>query len=118
MPLSNLRQAGGRGHSLFYFGFQFRSDGRIWTVTAARDKVFCRFPHNQDTRHCEGMTLPLISTPAASLRKGDWKLILFFADHPDGSYRFELYNLAADPGELHNKTIAEPARFAELCEIL
>jgi len=118
MPRCNRLLAGGRGISLFYFGFQFRSDGWIWAVTAVRDEILCHFTHNQDTRRYEGMTLPLRSTPAASLRKGDWKLIRFFADHPDGSDRFELYNLAVDPGELHDKTIAEPARFAKLSEIL
>jgi arylsulfatase A-like enzyme len=64
------------------------------------------------------MTLPLRSTPAASLRKGHWKLIRFFADHPDGSDRYELYNLAIDPGELHDKTSAETERFSQLREIL
>jgi arylsulfatase A-like enzyme len=85
---------------------------------SARDEIFCHFPHNQDTRRYEGMTLPLRSTPAASLRKGDWKLIRFFADHPDGSDRYELYNLAIDPGELHDKTSAETERFSQLREIL
>ncbi len=64
------------------------------------------------------MTLPLRSTPAASLRKGDWKLIRFFADQPDGSDRYELYNLAVDLGELHDKTTTDPKRFAELREML
>ncbi len=84
---------------------------------AARDEIFCHFPHNQDTRPYDGMTLPLRSTPAASLRKGDWKLIRFFADQPDGADRFELYNLAVDPGELHDNT-ADPERFSQLREIL
>jgi hypothetical protein len=43
---------------------------------------------------------------------------LFFADHPDGSDRYELYNLAIDPGELHDKTSAETERFSQLREIL
>jgi hypothetical protein len=49
MSRCNRLWAGGRGLSLFYFGFQFRSDGWIWTVTAARDEIFCHFPRGHDT---------------------------------------------------------------------
>ncbi len=49
------------------------------------------------------------STPASSLRRGDWKLIEFFEDGA-----LELYNLAADPAESVNLATREPARAQDL----
>jgi len=48
-------------------------------------------------------------TPGAAIREGDWKLIEF--------YEFgevELYDLGSDPGELHDQSLADPGRTAEL----
>ncbi len=48
-------------------------------------------------------------TPGSSLRDGDWKLIHFYEDN-----RFELYNLADDPGEQTNLAARNPATVARL----
>lgn len=63
-----------------------------------RDLVFCHFPHGSPNQaeHMPGFL------PGTYVRKGDWKLIRFFADNDDGSDRFELYNLRNDEGELKN----------------
>jgi arylsulfatase A-like enzyme len=60
---------------------------------SVRDEVFCHYPHK---------------TPSTSLRKGDWKLIRWYADNPDQTDRYELFNLASDEGESEN--VAEANR--------
>lgn len=49
------------------------------------------------------------TTPAAAIRRGDWKLITFFEDG-----RRELYNLKEDPGQKHDLVASEPERMAEM----
>ncbi len=47
--------------------------------------------------------------PAAAVRSGDWKLIEWFEDQ-----RCELFNLADDPSERQDMSLAEPARVARM----
>ncbi len=49
------------------------------------------------------------TTPAAAIRRGDWKLLTFFEDG-----RRELYNLKDDPGQKRNLALREPERAAEM----
>ena len=70
-------------------------------ATLARDTLYWHLPHYHH------------STPASSLRRGDWKLIEFF----EGNV-LELYNLAADPAERNNLAMREPARARELHDSL
>lgn len=53
--------------------------------TLERDAIFSHYPHYHH------------STPASSIRVGDYKLIEFLEDH-----HLELYNLGNDVGEAHN----------------
>jgi arylsulfatase A len=48
--------------------------------------------------------------PCAAIRVGDWKLIEWFGVAP----RYELFDLAADPGEEHDLAANEPAQRDEL----
>jgi arylsulfatase A-like enzyme len=75
----------------------------------ARDTVFCHFPHQTPASG---------QVPASSIRRGDWKLIRNYADNPDQTDRFELYNLKDDPGESHDRAADEPARVKELATAL
>jgi uncharacterized sulfatase len=45
------------------------------------------------------------STPASAIRQGEWKLIEFFEDN-----RAELYHLASDVGETHDRATEQPDR--------
>jgi len=64
----------------------------------ARDN-FWHYPHYS----------PQLGKPAAAIRRGDDKLILFFEDN-----RVELYNLKADIGESRDLAAAQPAKAAQL----
>jgi len=92
-----------------------RLDGLDQTPTllgqaAVRDRVFCHFPHGGERQaaHIPGFL------PGTYMRKGDWKLIRFFADNEDGSDRFELYDFKEDVGETNNLAAARPELVAEL----
>ncbi|EMR63894.1 hypothetical protein UCREL1_9147 [Eutypa lata UCREL1] len=51
----------------------------------------------------------------AACRKGDWKIV--FIPKPKGPERWQLYNLAKDPGEIHDLTEQEPERLKELIKL-
>ena len=65
---------------------------------AERD-LFWHYPHYS----------PQLGRPAAAMRRGDDKLILFFEDD-----RVELYNLKDDIGEGHDLVAAQPAKAAAM----
>ncbi|TVY45244.1 Arylsulfatase [Lachnellula cervina] len=48
----------------------------------------------------------------AAVRKGDWKIV--FIPKPKGTEKWQLYNLAKDPGEVHDLAEQEPKRLEEL----
>ncbi|KAH8178814.1 sulfatase domain-containing protein [Sarocladium implicatum] len=51
----------------------------------------------------------------AACRKGDWKIV--FIPKPKGPERWQLYNLAKDPGEIHDLAEEEPQRMKELLKL-
>ncbi|KAI1194455.1 alkaline-phosphatase-like protein [Nemania serpens] len=51
----------------------------------------------------------------AACRRGDWKIV--FIPKPKGPERWQLYNLARDPGEVHDLAEQEPARLKELLKL-
>lgn len=64
-----------------------------------RRDVFWHYPHYS----------PQLGRPAAAIRNGNYKLILFFEDS-----HVEMYNLAADIGEKRDLAQLEPGRAAEM----
>lgn len=79
-----------------------------------RDRVFCHFPHGS---HAQAKLIPGF-LPSTYVRKGDWKLIRFFADNDDGCDRFELYNLKDDVGETKNLAADKPELVRELNDLI
>ncbi|MCK4747115.1 MAG: sulfatase, partial [Bacteroidales bacterium] len=74
-----------------------------------RDEYFCHFPHD----------IPATGAIAgSSVRKGDWKLILYYHDNYDQSHRYELYNLKWDIGETTNLVDLHPEKVEELKVLL
>ncbi|KAI5462837.1 alkaline-phosphatase-like protein [Mariannaea sp. PMI_226] len=51
----------------------------------------------------------------AACRKGDWKIV--FIPKPKGPERWQLYNLARDPGEINDLSEQEPERLKELIKL-
>ena len=81
---------------------------------AARDRVFCHFPHGSDK---QAQAIPGFK-PGTYVRRGDWKLIRFFGDNDDGSDRLELFDLKSDLGETKNIAAENPATARELNELI
>jgi hypothetical protein len=79
-----------------------------------RDRVFCHFPHGTPN---QAQSIPGM-LPGTYVRKGDWKLLRFYADNDDGSDRFELYDLKHDEGESKNLAAEKPEIVRELNELI
>lgn len=92
----------------------YDQSGTLLGQTSPRDRLFCHFPHGSTNQAKEipGML------PGSYVRKGDWKLIRFFADNPDGSDRLELYNIKDDQGEAKNLAAEKPELASELNGLL
>ncbi|GBL24417.1 steryl-sulfatase [Opitutia bacterium] len=75
-----------------------------------RDRVFCHFPHGNATRDSvmDGFYA------GTYVRKGDWKLLRFYARNDDGSDDLELYDLKNDLGERRNLAKEKPELAKEL----
>jgi len=89
----------------------FDQTGMLLGKGEVRDRVFCHFPHGNEIAARQMM--PGFK-PGTYVRRGDWKLIRFFADNDDGSDKLELYNLRTDIGELNNVAAANPELVKEL----
>lgn len=88
--------------------------GTLLGKKSPRDFVFCHFPHGtpNQAEHMPGFL------PGTYVRKGDWKLIRFYADNDDTSDRFELYDLKKDEGESINLAAKKPEVVRELNELI
>jgi arylsulfatase A-like enzyme len=76
-----------------------------------REAIFCHFPHGGRS-DIEGFL------PGTWVRRGDWKLIRFFAAAEDGSDRLELYNLVEDVSETKNLAPQKPELVSELNRLI
>ena len=75
-----------------------------------RDRVFCHFPHGNATQASEMDGF----YAGTYVRKGDWKLLRFYARNDDGSDDLELYDLKNDLGERRNLAKERPELAQEL----
>ena len=92
----------------------FDQSGTLLGKPSPRDRVFCHFPHGSPN---QAVSIPGF-LPGTYVRKGDWKLIRFYADNDDGSDRFELYDLKHDIGESKNLAAEKPQLVRELNELI
>ena len=91
------------------------SQGPVFEKNAnVRHEIYCHFPHTQAPGDYERMPAPTPAAPASYVRTEDWKLIRFYCDNADQSDRYELYDLANDPGERHDLAASQPQRVKEL----
>jgi arylsulfatase A-like enzyme len=88
----------------------YDQSGTLLGQPSPRDRVFCHFPHGTPN---QAESIPGM-LPGTYVRKGDWKLLRFFADNDDGSDRFELYDLKHDEGESKNLAAEKPELVQEL----
>lgn len=92
----------------------FDQSGTLLGQPSPRDRVFCHFPHGSPN---QAQNIPGF-LPGTYVRKGDWKLLRFYADNDDGSDRFELYDLAHDIGESNNLAMDKPELVRELTALI
>jgi arylsulfatase A-like enzyme len=92
----------------------FDQSGTLLGQPAPRDRVFCHFPHGSPN---QAVNIPGF-LPGTYVRKGDWKLIRFYADNDDGTDRLELFNLKDDVGETKNLAAEKPEVVRELNELI
>lgn len=76
-----------------------------------RGTILCHFPHG-GRNDIDGFR------PATWVRRGDWKLIRFYADNDDGSDKLELYNLQNDVSETRNLAADRPELAVELNSLI
>jgi len=84
--------------------------GTLLGKKSPREFVFCHFPHGTPN---SAQLMPGF-LPGTYVRKGDWKLIRFYADNEDSSDRFELYDLKHDEGESKNLAAEKPETVLQL----
>jgi arylsulfatase A-like enzyme len=82
------------------------------TQASVRNQVYCFMPQYNVNY------APVLQAPCASIIDGDWKLIRFYGDNPDGSNRTELYNLHDNLEETFDLSKACPDIVAQLSRYL
>lgn len=79
-----------------------------------RDVVYCHFPHGSPAQE---KNIPGF-WPATWVRRGDWKLIRFYAKNDDRTDRLEFFNLHDDIGETTNVAAEQPQVVTELTGLM
>ncbi|MBH05439.1 MAG: hypothetical protein CMJ20_03875 [Phycisphaeraceae bacterium] len=80
--------------------------------TFEREAIFWHFPVYINSH--PGMNKPWLTTPAAAVRRGNWKLIEYFEPNRDA----ELYNLESDISEQHNLIEVETQVAKDLFDLM
>jgi arylsulfatase A-like enzyme len=79
-----------------------------------RDVVYCHFPHGSEAQAAAKPGF----RPGTYVRKGDWKLIRFYAANDDQTDRLELYDLKADVGETTDRAAENPEVVKQLSGLM
>jgi arylsulfatase A-like enzyme len=86
------------------------------TGTLQREAVYGHFPYYTWPDHTKVDVFA--NTPASYVRKGDWKLVRLYGVGPHLGPKDELYNLADDIGESHDRAAQRPGIAAALADML
>ncbi|KAF4308654.1 Sulfatase [Botryosphaeria dothidea] len=86
-------------------------------VVSMRGGSMLPFAKDADTPriHAEDFVNGWETCGRAACRKGDWKIV--YIPKPKGPERWQLYNLKADPGEIHDLADKEPEKLKELLKL-
>ena len=91
-------------------GAEYPSDGSVEPMLGESMLSFLRGDRSEV--HSEDYTTTLFHGGRAFVRQGRWKLVVL--EPPFDESTFELFDLAADPGETTNLAEAEPEKLAEM----
>ena len=94
-------------------GAKYPDDGSV--VPMRGESMTAFLAGNSDRVHDDEYVTTLYHGGRAYLRQGDWKIVTL--DPPFDESKFELFNIADDPGEVHNLAEAEPERYQALLEL-
>lgn len=85
-------------------------------IVPMRGKSMVPYLQNKQPEiHEEGFVQGWETCGRAAVRKGDWKIV--FIPKPKGNEKWQLYNLAKDPGEIHDLAEKEPERLEALIKL-
>ena len=91
-------------------GARYPNDGTVAPMLG--ESAVALLAGNADRVHDDSYVTTLYHKGVAYLRKGDWKIVTL--DPPFDEAKFELFNMAQDPGEASNLSLAHAAKLAEL----
>jgi len=98
---------------LGFAGTPYPDDGSVQPMLGESMSSF--LAGEAETVHAEDYVTILYHGGRAFLRRGDWKISNL--DPPFAEYNFELFDLAADPGETNNLAESHPEKYEELVGI-
>jgi arylsulfatase A-like enzyme len=94
-------------------GASYPNDGSVMPMLGESMQDF--LAGNSNTVHDDDYVTILSHEGHSYARQGRWKIVN--TESPFNELNFELYDVVADPGEIHNLAESEPEKFAELLAI-
>jgi arylsulfatase len=93
-------------------GANYPADGSVRPMLGASMLAFLK--GESDRVHDDNYTTVLSHWGRALVRRGDWKMSTL--EPPFDESKFELFNIAEDPGETRNLRQSEPEKYGELLD--
>jgi arylsulfatase len=94
-------------------GADYPNDGSVKPMLGESMNDF--LAGDSDAIHDDDYITILSHRGRSFVRQGPWKIVT--TTGPFDESNFELFNVVADPGEMHNLAEAEPEKMAELIDI-